>query len=157
MNNEFFEKNKKVLIIVGIFVVIMFLGVLMVINGLNKKALSDQQTLPKSEILPTVDSSVQVTLTANETKNKVALRAENFPNGTKTLEYELSYETAESTEGASTLPIDVAGTDSFEREIRLGTCSASVCRDHVGVKKIKVNILFTGNYGKKIFEKEFDI
>lgn len=158
MNRDFIEKNKKVFI-VGSTIVILFLiviGSVFITSGRAIKS-ADSEALPNSEIIPTVDSSVKVELVPNETKNKVTLNVENFPNGTKTLEYELSYETLESTEGASTLPIDVAGTNSLEREIRLGTCSASICRDHVGVKKIKVNLLFTGSYGKKIFEKEFDI
>jgi hypothetical protein len=43
------------------------------------------------------------------------------------------------------------------RKIVLGTCSSGTCRYHNIVGDVKVFMKFTGDYGSKVFEKEFSL
>ena len=74
--------------------------------------------------------------------------------------YELTYESQGLVKGVNSgsKPIDVAGKDSFEREVYLGTCSRNVCKSDGGVKSVSVVLEFTGESGKKSqFSKEYPL
>jgi len=45
----------------------------------------------------------------------------------------------------------------YLKKITLGTCSSGKCVYHEVVGKIKVSLKFTGSYGEKIFEKEYEL
>src|SRR5437867_12778897 len=87
--------DSKTKVIVGLIVVVVLLlgGYAYLVKG--KKEVK-QNTTPESvqneSVIPTVDSSVQVSLDALPGKKEVLLSVKNIPTGTKTLEYELSYE-----------------------------------------------------------------
>lgn len=150
-------KNKKILILT---VTVIGIGLVVVFAYFNKpKPKQDNlqdDILPKSEIIPTVDASVMVDLTSKNNK-EVILNINKIPSGTMSIEYELSYL------AKGDLPKGVIGTisidneDVIERKITLGTCSSGKCVYDQGVEKIKVSLKFSGDYGNRLFEKEFEI
>ena len=153
-------KEKKIVIAAVILVGILLIGAISLGKGKAKSSVtsSGDELLPTSEILPTVDSSVLVGLTANKKKTEVTLSIKNMPSGTRTIEYELSYNTeGDIPKGTAASPIDVTGRSDFEKIITLGTCSSGSCVIDKVVGKVKVSIKFEGSFGKKLFEKEFDI
>ncbi|OGK19284.1 hypothetical protein A3D80_00275 [Candidatus Roizmanbacteria bacterium RIFCSPHIGHO2_02_FULL_40_13b] len=153
------EKNKQMVVIGGIIAVII-VGGLFLVTGMNKNTnkTEEESGLPAGEVIPTVDSSVQVDLTTNAKKTEVVLSVEGMPKGTKTIEYELSYNTERDVpQGTTATPTNVEGKSSFQKKITLGTCSSGTCVYHKVVGPIKLNLIFAGSYGKRMFEKEFDL
>lgn len=154
------EKDKRIAVAAVVLVIILLIGALSMRKG--KAGLlttsGGDENLPTSEILPTVDASVLVGLTANKKKSDVTMSIKNMPTGTKTLEYELSYNTeGDIPKGTAASPIDVSAQSDFEKTITLGTCSSGTCVIDKVVGKIKVTIKFEGSYGKRLFEKDFEI
>lgn len=154
-------KNKKLLIILLSLTILLIGGVVLRFKGIKKREkkegnLKRETVLPREEVLPTVDSTVSVNLTSKDGK-EVVLTVENIPLGTETLDYELSYLTSGNLPKGVVGTIEVAGKDKIERKITLGTCSSGTCVYDQGVKKIKVDLKFNGDYGGKLFEKEFEI
>ncbi|HLD26722.1 MAG TPA: hypothetical protein VJB63_02085 [Patescibacteria group bacterium] len=150
-------KNRKMMIFFGIIVII---GLIVLFVSFNKPKPKQEEpqddVLPKSEIIPTIDASVEVVLISKSNK-EVILTIEKIPSGTTSIEYELSYL------AKGDLPKGVIGTivvendESIERSITLGTCSSGKCVYDQGVEKIKVSLKFIGNYGSRLFEKEFEL
>lgn len=125
----------------------------------NRKQVSKvtiEDTSPTDQIIPTIDNSVDVSLTSQTGNKEVLLEVSNMPKNTQSVDYELSYQTAQ--QGLQ----GVIGTvtnegDSFEKKLTLGTCSSGTCVYHQVVGKIKLTLKFTGEYGEKIFEKEYEL
>jgi len=155
-----FLKNKKMFIVLSIVSILLIGGVILKVkSSQQKKTLEEvkkEEVLPKSEIVPTVDSSVSVNLTSKDKKEAI-LTIENMPKGTSTIEYELSYLASGNLPKGVVGTIDVEDEESVERKITLGTCSSGSCVYDQGVKSIKVNLKFEGDYGSKLFEKEYEI
>jgi hypothetical protein len=151
--------NKKVLISGIVVILVLIIGGIYFANKKNTKTQSQGSSSIQNETaIPTVDASVKVTLEALPGKKEVRLSVENMPNGTKTLEYELSYEARnQGPQGVITQPIDVSGQNSYEKTITLGTCSSGTCVYHDVVSNISLSLKFTGSYGQRIFEKEFPL
>lgn len=141
-------------------VIIIIIGLVVLFMVFNKpkpkKEEPQDDVLPKSEIIPTVDQSVEVILTSKNNK-EVVLKINKIPLGTTSIEYELSYL------AQGDLPKGVIGTiplgneESIKRSITLGTCSSGKCVYDQGVESIKVSLKFIGEYGIRIFEKEFGL
>lgn len=111
---------------------------------------------PTEAVIPTIDSSVKVSLTPVIAGKELLLSIENIPSGTKNLEYVLSYETVEGgIQGVNSLA--EIKEKNFQKKITLGTCSSGTCVYHQVKGKIKLELKFTGNYGERIFEKEYEI
>lgn len=110
----------------------------------------------EENILPTVDTSVKVELSVEGGKEAV-LNLSGIPKGTESIDYELSYE--EKTKGLQGVigVITLDNEDSYEKKVTLGTCSSGKCVYHEVMGKIKLTLKFSGSYGDKIFEKEYDI
>jgi hypothetical protein len=132
----------------------------MLISG--KKTENSQQTnsnLPNSEVIPTVDSSVKVSLDPGKQKGYINLNIKGIPSGTDTIEYEMSYNTAE--QGLQGIvpdePVSVKGKDTFTKEFFLGTQSSGAITYHKVVGPIHITLKFNGSYGAKSFEKEFQL
>lgn len=157
-------KNKKLIIITGGIIIIFLLVIITMNLGKKQKpqVVKTEDVLPKSQLIPTIDSSVEVMLTSSD-KKEVVLEINKIPAGTATIEYELSYLTKEG------LPKGVIGTinleeenstlraeGSIKRKITLGTCSSGRCVYDQGVENIKVSLKFNGDYGSRSFEKEFN-
>jgi hypothetical protein len=126
---------------------------------LAKKAIQITQA-PENEIIPTVGPEVQVSLKSITPKQEIKLIVEGVPDKTTSIEYELTYSTKkQESEGvfSTAKPKEPATTfgKTFERQITLGTCSRNVCTYHEITSDIKVTLKFEGDYGSKLFQKEF--
>lgn len=150
-------KNKKITISVGI---ILIIGLVVFFINVNKSKLKQVEPqddiLPKSVIIPTVDASVTVTLISKNNK-EVVLTVNKIPPGTTNIEYELSYFTNDDLPKGVIGTIPIENENMIERKITLGTCSSGKCVYDQGVEKIKVSLKFIGDYGNRLFEKEFGI
>lgn len=153
--------KRKVFIFLGVVLIVLLIGI-GVTKGLSgddkEKASIEEQNdfLPTREVIPTIDESVIVNLTS-QNKKEVILIVRSLPSGTSSVEYELSYlAKGDLPKGAiGTIPIEKE--NSIERKITLGTCSSGRCVYDEGVKSVKVSLKFVGNYGNRLFEKEFTI
>ncbi|MBI4225816.1 hypothetical protein HY612_01765 [Candidatus Roizmanbacteria bacterium] len=151
--------QKKIMLIVGVIVTVLIIGGVLVVS--RRTTLPEQpqeELLPTEVLIPTVDSNVSVDLISSAAGREVILQIKNIPTGTKSIEYELSYQTKEGGLQGVNSVIDVDGDQKdYEKRITLGTCSSGTCVYHQVVGKIRLNLRFTGDYGDKVFEEEYDI
>lgn len=149
-------EQRKYLMISLIVLVLLITSYL--VFGKNK--VSQQQITeiePTEEILPTVDSSVKVSLKGLNNNREVLLEITNIPNGTESVDYELSYQTASQGLQGIIGSVSMEEKAGIEKKLTLGTCSSGTCVYHQVVGKIKLTLKFSGNYGDKIFEKEYEL
>jgi hypothetical protein len=174
MNVNF--KNKKNLLIGGLVVLVLALSV--VVIGGRSGGKKPPGVIPTETIIPTVDASVKVSLT--ELKKSVAsLTVKNAPKGTKSIEYLISYDAepgaafSDEAEGLDVIPQGFQGTCRKKgslwecgneepiypgrRVIVFGSSSSGVYRFHDIVGKVKVSLKFTGSYGERIFERDYEL
>ena len=145
------------MIIGGIFFVLFVIsGYWLFIGRKTSDNKTDQKTAPLDEAIPTIDSSVKISLTALTGKKEVLLSIKNLPKNTSGLEYILSYETVEGGLQGVNSTAEITG-DDFEKKITLGTCSSGTCVYHNVKGKIKVDLVFKGDYGDRSFTKEFEL
>lgn len=153
------EKKAKnnIFIIIGgvIFVVIV---AVFVVTRSKKSAPSavKKEIIEKEVIIPTVDSSVKVDLKSINNKQEVDLTIADVPVGTQSVDYELSYQTQE--QGLQGIIGTITISDISKPQIKrltLGTCSSGKCVYHKLAGNIKTTLKFVGDYGEKLFEKEF--
>ncbi len=115
---------------------------------------------PLIEVKP-VNTSVIVSVMKSRVKdNTVVMSVIGLSGKYMSVEYELTYETKGLVKGVNSgsKPIEVAGKDSFEREVYLGTCSRNVCKPDAGVKSVSVVLSFTDSSGKRSqFSKDFEL
>ena len=150
--------NKKLVVIIGITVLVLVLGGFFVANQKSNQEEDAETSIENEVAIPTVDASVKVTLEALPGNKEVMLTVDGIPSGTKTLEYELSYEARnQGPQGVITQPIDISGQRSYEKKITLGTCSSGTCVYHDVVGDIRLSLKFSGSYGQRIFEKDFPL
>ena len=109
------------------------------------------------EVIPTVDSSVEVTLESALGNKEVTLSINNIPKNTKTIDYELSYQTEKQGLQGVIGTIKLDNEKSYQKKLTLGTCSSGTCVYHTVIGKIKLNLRFTGDYGERVFEKEVSL
>lgn len=152
----------KMYIIGGVVTVIVIAIIsLMVVRGSKQeKQVQAQLAQPTEEVIPTVDSSVKVEVKSQPDGKKFDLKISGIPAKTTSLEYEISYETEEGGIQGFNSPIDIkAGQDTYEKKgFLLGTCSTGgKCTYHTVKGPLKVSIKFTGSYGEKFFENEFEL
>lgn len=162
------DKQKKIIIGVVCAVVVIF-GVWFASNSNNKnKGQATENILENEPTIAPVDSSVIVKLEEAARKGEVRITIENAPNGTKKAEMELTYNRAARAEDdtdSDVIPDGVltgcdfrSGLRSCVKEgITLGTCSSGVCRYHSVVGNVKLSIIFSGSYGDRSFEKEYQL
>lgn len=149
--------HKTTMILGGIFLVLfIFSGYWLLIGrkvAVNNK---NEQVVPTDAVIPTIDSSVKISLTPLTGRKEVMLSIKNMPKNTNSLEYILSYETVEG--GLQGINSTAKITDSdFEKKITLGTCSSGICVYHNIKDKIKIELVFKGNNGDRYFTKEYKI
>jgi len=148
-------EQKKYLMIGGIVLVLLVVG-FFVFNRNKSQTEEEKEPLPTEMVIPTVDDSVQVNLKDAGNGKEVILTIENAPNGTESIDYELSYNTAQ--QGLQGVIGTISeSSDSYEKKLTLGTCSSGTCVYHEVVGKIKLSLKFNGSYGEKVYEKEFSI
>lgn len=151
-------KDKKILIIGLVSLLVIIFLILKFFVFKNKPVKKEITISPTQELIPTIDSSVKVSLTSVLEGKEVLLSIKNIPTGTESIDYELSYETAkqglQGVIGTVTLNSD---KKEIEKKITLGTCSSGTCVYHQVVGKIKLSLKFSGSYGERIFEKEYSL
>ena len=147
--------NRKTMMIIGgvILVILIFVGFILLPG---KPKVNNEKTTPVDGVIPTIDSSVKISLTALTGKKEVLLSIKNIPINTTGLEYILSYETVEGGLQGVNSTAKITGRD-FEKKITLGTCSSGTCVYHNIKDKIKVELIFKGNNEDKYFTKEYSI
>lgn len=166
-------KKYKLPIIGGICVLLLIVG-FWAWRGKSESTNEVPQVTPTEAVIPTVDSSVVVTFEATGKTGEAKLTVAKAPTGTKKIEYEITYNRVNKEEGgvlpdgffgpcvnAGDLwvcgpPDEADKTDDTKRTILFATCSSGKCTYHEIVGKPKVTLLFSGDYGEKIYEKEFE-
>ncbi len=108
---------------------------------------------------PPVDASISVNLVKSTTAaNTVIISAKGMNGKMASIAYELMYESKGVTQGVTGKSVDVAGKDTFERDLYLGTCSRNVCTPHLGVSKVNLVLVFTDTAGKQSqFSKDYTL
>lgn len=168
MNNN----KTKLIIFLLVFIFLIFF-IFYIFFSKNKNQQKSSQNFSNSEeIIPTVDSSVKVELKQLK-KGEINLTILNEPKSTNSIEFELTYNTLNNDieEGKVIVEQGVIGkcykfsnywqcgesNEAGGKKIVLGTCSSGVCRYHNVVGKLKLLLRFSGNYGIRIFEKEYEL
>lgn len=162
--------DKKYLFFGFLMIIFLIFGLLFVFK--NKKPSTNKINIePTQEIIPTVSSSVKVDFKIIK-KGEALLTVFNEPKNTSSIDFEISYQVINndvSEGGEGTVTQGAIGkcykisnqwqcgesNNGMERKIILGTCSSGTCRYHNIVGQIKLVLKFTGDYGQKIFEKEY--
>ena len=154
-------KNKMMFVYIGLAVLLIVTGVVVYKAVAPSKEPVVEQTQEEQDLtLPQVDSSVAVSLEKAAKANTVVLNVKGLASKYSTVGYEFSYDSKGLIKGVNSgnKPLDVAGKDSFDREVYLGTCSRNDCTPDTGVTKITVTLEFTDTTGKKSqFSKDFDL
>lgn len=166
------EKNKKIFLVVFLLIIFLTVGWFFIFK--NKKNTTKEIDIePTSELIPTVSSSVKVEFKSIK-KGEALLIVSNEPKDTSSIDFELSYQVINndvSEEGEGTVTQGAIGkcykfTSQWQcgesnynqgRKIILGTCSSGTCRYHDIVGPVKITLRFTGGYGQRIFEKEYQL
>lgn len=167
-------KNNKIKLVIFLsifFLLIFFIFYIFFLKNKNKKS-SFKNFSNSEEIIPTVDSSVKIELKKLK-KGEIILTILNEPKNTDSIEFELTYNTFNNDieEGKGIVEQGVIGkcykfsdywqcgesNEAGGKKIVLGTCSSGVCRYHNVVGKLKLLLRFSGNYGIRIFEKDYEL
>jgi hypothetical protein len=150
--------KKNNLIIAGIIVVVLLLGGYFLMGRGGSKTVAKPSTLAESEVIPTVDSSFKATVEGVENKTKAKLTFDGIPAGTTSIDYSVSYETeSQGSQGIIGEGVEIKdGEKQFSVTRLLGTCSAT-CTYHKVVGKVRLEIKFTGKYGEKIYQNEYEL
>jgi len=148
--------DRKTLILGVILLLFVVFGYWLFIGKKTSTDKKNVQIAPSEETVPTIDSSVIINLTAATGKKEVLLSIKNIPKNTSSLEYILSYETVEGGLQGVNSTADITGSN-FEKKITLGTCSSGTCVYHNIKDKIKLELVFKGDYGDRSFSKEYTL
>lgn len=164
--------KKNTLILFIVIVLTLFLFVYLFSNRKKevKKIEKDQN---EAILVPTVDNNVKIYLEKIKV-GEIKVIIDNAPEKTKNIDFEISYlvKNNDIDEGVENELISqgamgmcylednlwYCGTgQGINKKIVLGTCSSGVCRYHNIVGPIKLNLKFSGSYGEKVFEKEYQL
>ncbi len=144
-------------ITVAVCVVIGF-GVFLSTKGQTSKKREEKPVLEEETIVPTTDASTVARLESVTSNKEVKLILDGIPNGTKAVDYELSYDTqSQGFQGIIGSIVLKNSESTFEKQVTLGTCSSGRCVYHQVVGEIKATFRFNGTYGEKILEKNFNL
>lgn len=151
-------KNQQNIIIGVVTAIIVVSLVGLVASNKKSNVKKSSVELPQTEAIPTLDSSVQVQLTGKNRGRAVELSIDNIPDQTTSIEYSMSYQTKQQGLQGIIGTIEVKSGEkkrSVSRE--LGTCSSGTCIYHEVDGKIKLELKFSGVYGERIYDKEFEM
>ncbi len=154
--------NKQMYIIVGVVVVlIIVVAAFFMMRGKKEQSqIQTAQVQPTQEVIPTVDASVKVEVKSESDPKKFDMFIKGIPDKTKSLEYEISYETKEGEIQGFNSEVDIkSGQTTYEKKgFLLGTCSTGgKCTYHTVVGPLKVSIKFVGSYGQRLYENNFEL
>ena len=156
-------KNKNIVITGVIVLVLVIVGAFLTSrNGSgSKKSVNDTSILPENEVIPTVDSSVIVTVSADKLKHEATISVEDYPDGTTGIEYALSYD---ATVDGEAVPKGVIGSLEIDKKsskvskiVTLGTCSSGTCKYDKILGKVSLELKFQGDYGSQLYQGSFDL
>lgn len=152
------DKN-KLMLIGGIFLTILIIGGILIGSKKTKVEKPEvEELLPTEAVIPTVDSSVSLDLVSSSAGREVTLQIKKIPKGTESIDYELSYQTKQQGLQGVIGTIQIRKNESnVDKTLTLGTCSSGACVYHQVLGKIRLNLRFTGKYGDKVFEKEYQL
>lgn len=151
------RSNKTKIIGLGVTILLIF-GLGIFVSHRSSKKTDETLVIPTpQETLPTVDSSVEITLTSKDNSRAVVLHIAKFPADVTTVDYELTYDTASGLPRGVLGRIEVKGEKEIEREILLGTCSKNKCVYDEGVKKVSLVLKFNTPSGSSQFQKEYPL
>lgn len=150
--------RKPMLIALGIITGVVVLGGVYMMSRRSTTTSQMMTITPTSDIIPTVDSSVKVSLAPAEAGKEVVLSVSGVPKSTSTIDYELSYNTAaQGLQGViGTLAVK-SGETTAKKQLTLGTCSSGTCVYHKVEGPVQLTLKFSGEYGQKIYEKEHEL
>lgn len=149
-------KKNVVFVVVGVLV-LCGIGLALFFSQQKTKVVEKPQTKEEEGAIPTVDASTTVTLSALPGNKEIVLKSSSVPNGTTSIDYELSYDTkAQGKQGVIGTISTITG-NSFEKQMTLGTCSSGRCVYHEVVGSIQVTLRFTGEFGERVLSKEFTL
>lgn len=152
------KNSKNVALIASVLAVLIVTG--LIIFNMSRTKTEKRSVVNPTEvesIIPTTDESTVATLTSSNGGKEVTLKINGIPNGTITIDYELSYSTKQQGFQGVIGTISPEKETMFEKKITLGTCSSGKCVYHEVVGSIKTTLKFSGSYGEKILEKEFTL
>lgn len=149
-------KQHYILIVVLVFGILSALGIyIFQLKPKSQKPKEKESVFEKTPVaIPTVDSSVVVEIKG---KTEAVIDITGIPDDTESIEYQLTYSTISGGEEGVLGQIDKIKNSTAKKNITFGTCSSGVCRYHdidgpvVGVFK------FSGTYGERLLEKNFDL
>lgn len=175
-SKDFLKKRTHVVMVAALVIFLILIGLLTLRKDQTKRQTGTQ--IPTEVVIPTVDSSVIVELKSLK-KSVATLSVKNAPQGTKKIEYLVSYDAkpgpafSEDASGMDVVPQGFQGTCHEassvwecgndeplipgKRIIVFGSSSSGVYRFHDIVGKVKVNLEFSGSYGMRTFEKEYGL
>ncbi|NTU46579.1 hypothetical protein HGA88_03050 [Candidatus Roizmanbacteria bacterium] len=151
--------NKKYLYpaIGGVIVFIIVVGIILTSKP-RTTAQNNSAIQPTVEAIPTVDASVKVSLSADAAKKEVTLSIQGIPASTAKIEYELSYQAmGKGSQGAIGNATLTGGETEYQKKITLGTCSSGTCVYHTVEGPVSLSLKFSGSYGEKLFQKDFQL
>lgn len=150
---NFIKKNKIWVITVAVVVVLGAAGGYFIFAGQGKAPVPVQQTeKPVKQVKP---EEIGLILTPRADNKAIVMKITKL-GGVSSVEYEVSYDATVTEEGQTNniprgavgSPILIKPTDtSINREILLGTCSASVCKYDKVTSEIKFVIKVTYSNG----------
>ncbi len=149
--------DKKRIIIIGVVIAVLIFASVLILKNKGSQTKSEADTSITEELIPTVDASVQVSLTPKSGKKEVTLAIKGIPKGTQSIEYSLSYDTKKQSMQGVIGTVSLEGEKEYSKDITLGTCSSGRCVYHEVVGKIKLSLRFMGDYGERIFEKDYGL
>lgn len=158
------QKNKLVIIGIVVTLLVLVVGGFVYVST-SKKAATGLDEFENEEVIQPVDASVKVELIVAPSRQEVTVVIKNAPQGTKTADIELSYDAQSEENPSISVPQGALSTCEFtggrrdctKEKITLGTCSSGACRYHKVTGNIKLSVLFSGSYGERIFEKEYEL
>lgn len=137
--------------------ILLGVGIGVFISQQKPRKIDQVQKKEEVDAIPTVDSSTVVTLKSLQGNKEILLEGRGVPNGTSSIDYELSYDTKGQGKQGVIGTISAITGSSFEKQMTLGTCSSGRCVYHEVIGSIQVTLKFTGEYGEKILVKEFSL
>ena len=151
------DKKKKILV-GGVVFILLFGGMLLLSRRDNSNGQKEEtNSLPTEAVIPTISDDVKIDLVSSSAGREVALQIKNIPPGTQMIDYELSYQTAQQGLQGVIGTIELKGESDIDKNLTLGTCSSGTCIYHQVVGKVRLNLRFSGEYGEKVFEEEYEL
>lgn len=146
-------------IIIGILAILIVGGGIFFLKPKNKPEKKFLPTpTPGEEVLPTIsEEEFSAILTPRYDKKAVILKITKIPKGTKTIEYEMTYDTDGVERGVMGTIAVKPEDETITREILLGTCSRNVCVYDKNVKEIKLGLRIETDKGFKSWSKDFSL